>query len=236
MKKCLFIMEMIIGQEDGLNINMTLILCLTGNNFSGRFLDSLLEFQKWCYDNYIYLIINRKESCNIYYVRNMCLGGNSVEGENQLPWQGKFKYDYILWIDNDIIFTVNDFIKLYKMNAKIASGLYKMQDGINYATVKDWDEDFFIKNGSFEFLNDSFLSKLPTIFNADYTGFGFILIKYGVFEKLKYPWFRPLWKTFGSVTEFTMEDVSFCHLMKDLNIEVKINKEVIVKHEKKVLL
>jgi hypothetical protein len=77
---------------------------------------------------------------------------------------------------------------------------------------------------------------LPTIFKADYTGFGFILIKNGVFEQLKYPWFRPLWKQFGNVTEFTMEDVAFCHLVKDLNIEVHINKEVIVKHEKKMLL
>ena len=215
---------------------MTLVLCLTGNNFSGRFLDCIFDFQKWCYDNYISLIINRKESCNIYYVRNMCLGGNSNSGENQLPWQGKFKYDYMLWIDNDIIFTIDNFIKLLKMNVKIASGLYKMHDGENYATVKDWNEEYFIKNGTFQFLNDELLSNLPTIFKADYTGFGFILIKNGVFEQLKYPWFRPLWKQFGNVTEFTMEDVAFCHLVKDLNIEVHINKEVIVKHEKKMLL
>ena len=181
-------------------------------------------------------MISRRESCNIYYVRNMCLGGNSVAGKNQLPWQGKFKYDYMLWIDNDIIFTINDFIKLLKMNVKIASGLYKMNDGENYATVKDWNEEYFIKNGTFQFLNDELLSNLPTIFKADYTGFGFILIKNGVFEQLKYPWFRPLWKQFGNVTEFTMEDVAFCHLVKDLNIEVHINKEVIVKHEKKMLL
>jgi len=215
---------------------MTLILCLSGNNFSGKFLDCLLAFQKWCYDNYIILYINRKESCNIYYVRNMCLGGNSIAGENQLPWQGKIKYKYMLWIDNDIIFTIDDFIKLLKMNVQIASGLYKMQDGTLYATVKDWNEDYFVKNGSFKFLDDESLKELPDIFNVDYTGFGFILIKYGVFEQLKYPWFRPLWKRFGNVTEFTMEDVSFCHLVKELNINVNVNKNVIVKHEKKALL
>jgi hypothetical protein len=57
-----------------------------------------------------------------------------------------------------------------------------------------------------------------------------------VFESLKYPWFRPLWKKFGNVTEFTMEDVSFCHMVKDLRYKVHVHPEVIVNHEKKILL
>jgi hypothetical protein len=62
------------------------------------------------------------------------------------------------------------------------------------------------------------------------------LVKKGVFESLKYPWFRPLWKKFGNVTEFTMEDVSFCHMVKDLGYKVHVHPEVIVNHEKKILL
>jgi hypothetical protein len=45
-----------------------------------------------------------------------------------------------------------------------------------------------------------------------------------------------MWKQFGNVTEFTMEDVSFCHLIKEQGINVWVHPEVIVKHEKKVLL
>jgi hypothetical protein len=33
-----------------------------------------------------------------------------------------------------------------------------------------------------------------------------------------------------------MEDVSFCHLVKEFNIDVWIHPDVIVKHEKKILL
>jgi len=215
---------------------MKLILCIPGNNFSGVFLDSLLVFYNWCHANKITVLLSRRESCNIYYVRNMCLGGNSTSGENQKPFQGKIDYDYILWIDSDIIFSINDFIKLYNLQKDIASGLYLMHNGQQYATVKDWNEEYFNKNSCFEFLTPQHLVHKNEAFKVDYTGFGFILIKKGVFEKLKYPWFRPLWKQFGNVTEFTMEDVSFCHLVKEQNIDVWVHPEVIVKHEKKVLL
>ncbi len=215
---------------------MTLIICLPGNNFSGAFLDSFINFHGWCIRNGVNVIVSRHYECNIYYVRNMCLGGNSISGENQKPWQGKIKYDYILWVDSDIIFQITDFIKLFHAKKEIISGLYLMQDGKQFATVKEWNEDFFERNGRFEFLKPDLLIDQKKPIEVDYTGFGFMLIKYGVFEKLKYPWFRPLWKKFGNVTEFTMEDVAFCHLVKELGMNVWIHPEVVVKHEKKILL
>ena len=215
---------------------MRLILCIPGNNFSGLFLDSLLNFYNWCAINKITVLLSRRESCNIYYVRNMCLGGNSTSGEDQKPFQGQIDYDYMLWIDSDIIFKVEDFIKLYNLQKEVASGLYLMHNGQQYATVEDWNEEHFNKTGFFEFLTPQHIKNKSEPFKVDYTGFGFILIKKGVFEKLKYPWFRPLWKKFGNVTEFTMEDVSFCHLIKEQSIDVWIHPEVIVKHEKRVLL
>jgi len=166
----------------------------------------------------------------------MCLGGDSTKGEDQKPFQGSVDYDYMLWVDSDNIFTPQDFLKLYNLKKEIASGLYLTQDAKNFATVKNWDEKFFEKNGYFEFLTAESLKQYKQPFIVDYTGFGFILIKKGVFEKLKYPWFRPVWKKFGNVTEFTMEDVSFCHLVKEHGINVWVHPEVVVKHEKKFLI
>jgi len=105
-----------------------------------------------------------------------------------------------------------------------------------YATVENWDENHFLKYGSFEFLTTELINGRKNPFTVDYTGFGFILVKKGVFESLKYPWFRPLWKQFGNVTEFTMEDVSFCHMVKDLGYKVWVHPQVVVNHEKKILL
>jgi len=215
---------------------MKLIICLPGNNFSGNWLDSFLAFYNWCIKNKITAMISRRESCNIYYVRNMCLGGDSTKGEDQKPFQGSIDYDYMLWVDSDNVFTTNDFIKLYQLNKEIASGLYLTQNGKNFATVKDWNEEFYKKHGAFEFLTPEKIKDKKQPFVVDYTGFGFILIKRGVFEKLQYPWFRPIWKKFGNINEFTMEDVSFCHLVRELGMKVWVHPEVIVKHEKKFLI
>ena len=215
---------------------MKLIICLPGNNFSGNWLDSFLAFYNWCIKNKITVMISRRESCNIYYVRNMCLGGDSTKGESQKPFQGSIDYDYMLWVDSDNVFTTNDFIKLYQLKKEIASGLYLTQNGKNFATVKDWDEEFYKKHGAFEFLTPENIKNNKEPFVVDYTGFGFILIKRGVFEKLQYPWFRPIWKKFGNINEFTMEDVSFCHLVRELGMKVWVHPEVIVKHEKKFLI
>lgn len=219
---------------------MKLLICLPGSNFSGVFLDSFLNFNSWCLRRGIETIISRQESCNIYYVRNMCAGGQVLSGKHQKPWQGQIDYDYMLWIDSDVIFNPEDFASLLSMDKDIASGVYLMSEKgghpQRFATVKKWDEEYFLKNSSFEFLTKEDVRKSDTPFVADYTGFGFILIKKGVFEKLEYPWFRPIFFDFGEVRDFCMEDVGFCLHAKSNGFKVWINPQTIVKHEKKILL
>ena len=51
-------------------------------------------------------------------------------------------------------------------------------------------------------------------FTVDYTGFGWVMIRKGVFENkaTKYPWFAPKMQVFesGAVQDMCGEDVSFC--------------------------
>ena len=56
------------------------------------------------------------------------------------------------------------------------------------------------------------MSKRRKPFTVDYTGFGWVLIKNGVFENLEYPWFAPKMQVFdsGEVQDMCGEDVSFC--------------------------
>jgi GT2 family glycosyltransferase len=170
----------------------------------------------------------------------MCLGGNVQAGKSQKPWGGSFDYDYMLWIDSDIVFKPQDFIKLLQMEKDIASGLYLMTNGSRepnqFATVVDWDEKFFEKNGYFKFVQREDVVGKTEPFVADYTGFGFILIKKGVFESLDYPWFQPIFFNIGNAHDFCMEDVGFCLKAKEKGHKVWIHPQVIVKHEKKILL
>ena len=142
-----------------------------------------------------------------------------------------------MWIDSDMVFTVDDFISLINMNVPIASGIYKTSDNIHFATVKDWDKDYYSKNGCFEFLTEKSIEGLEKPFEVDYTGFGWMLIKKGVFESLEYPWFRPEWEDFGNgILEFTSEDVGFCKNIKKKGYKIYVNPKVIIGHEKSSIL
>ena len=65
-----------------------------------------------------------------------------------------------------------------------------MSDNTNYATVENMDEDFFEQWSYYQFLQDNDIKKKNgKLFKADYTGMGWMLVKYGVIEKMKYPYF-----------------------------------------------
>ena len=215
---------------------MKIVFCLPGKNFSGTFLLCWSELLAWCMTNGITVNVQQHYSCNIYYVRNMCLGGNVLNGENQKPFNETIDYDYIMWIDSDVIFSVEHFKKLLLHKKNIISGLYLMEDAMQFATVEKWDEDYFSKNGSFEFLTKNHIENKKEIFPVAYTGFGFILIKKGVFESLTYPWFRPEFIKIGNATDFTMEDVAFCRTITKKGYEIFVDPTVIVGHEKNKIL
>ena len=216
------------------------IFCLPGREFSGRFLSCWTELVYACMSQGIQPIMSQQYSPLLYYVRNMCLGGDNLAGIKQVPFQGKIDYDYIMWIDSDIVFTPDQFFKLIDNDKDISSGLYMMADNTHYATVENWDDKFFQENGHMQFVNREILSKKKDLFKADYTGFGWILMKKGVFESLEYPWFQPMWTEYEvdgkTIRDFSMEDVAFCRMIKEKGYDVWIDPTIVVGHEKMVIL
>ena len=57
-----------------------------------------------------------------------------------------------MWIDSDQIFSFEQIQKLISYDKDIVSGIYKTENGQNFACVKDWDQEFYKKHGSFYFL------------------------------------------------------------------------------------
>ena len=219
---------------------MNIIVCIPGNTFSSEFLHSWTLFLGECFRRNINITLSNKYTSNIYLVRSMCLKGDFLQGTSQKPFQGNIDYDYILWIDSDITFTFSDFEKLICVKKDVVSGLYVMDGGKEYTSVKKMDFEFLNKNGGFEFINKNSLSTFPKIFEVDYTGMGFMLIKKGVIEKIEYPWFEPTFFEFKSkngknIKDFCSEDVGFCLKLKKKGIPVYINKEVIVGHQKRII-
>jgi hypothetical protein len=215
---------------------MKVVFCLPGRSFSGEFLSCWTDLYYRCLANGITPILSQRYSCNIYYVRTNCLGADVTRGKNQKPFNGKLDYDYIMWIDSDIIFNSDQFMKLLSHQKDICSGLYLMQGGKNYATVETWDEDFFAKHGYFKFMSPEDIKNKTELIKVNYTGMGWMLVKKGVYESIEYPWFEPIRKEINGYTDFTMEDVAFCHKAIENNYDIHIDPTVIVGHEKTVVL
>lgn len=128
-------------------------ICLPGNNFSDMFFDSWNKFighldSTKAFD---YEII-RVSSKNVFEVRNACLKGNPKLGKNQKPFGGE-KYDYIFWLDSDIVFNVNQFYQLLYHDKPIVCGSYLMHDKQNTTNVERWDVKFFREFGVFPFMS-----------------------------------------------------------------------------------
>ena len=102
---------------------MKVIFALPGRSYSGRFLQSWTELVHACLKNDIQPIMSQHYSPVVYYARNMCLGGDNLRGVDQLPFNGQVDYDYIMWIDSDIVFSPQHFFNLLQHDKDIVSGL-----------------------------------------------------------------------------------------------------------------
>jgi GT2 family glycosyltransferase len=66
---------------------------------------------------------------------------------------------------------------------------------------------------------------------------GFMAVKYGVFEKLDYPWFEAQSFDLGEgIYDFCSEDVGFCLKAIEAGYKVRVNPKIIVGHEKKLVI
>lgn len=215
---------------------LTVVFCLPGSSYSGRFLQCWTDLVTWCLANGIRPLLSQRYSCNIYYVRTMCLGADVLRGPKQKPFDGKLVYDYLMWIDSDMVFTPAQFQRLLSHQADIVAGLYRMEDGRQLAAVKDWDEEHFAKHGAFQFLGPEDVRDAQELIEVAYAGMGFMLVRQGVFEKLEYPWFKPVEKRIGDAVDFTMEDVAFCLRAREIGFRILVDPAVGVGHEKQVVL
>ena len=160
-----------------------------------------------------------------------------LRGIHQKPFDGKLTYNRIMWIDSDQVFRPEHFFTLLKHDLDVVGGLYPMEGNQQFAAVKDWDVDYFKKNGCFQFLTRKDMVGLDKPMEVAYTGFGFLMIKHGVIERMEYPWFEPHLTDLGNgIVDFASEDVSFCVKARNQGIQIHIDPTVIVGHEKSQIL
>lgn len=214
-----------------------IVICTPGSSFSKEWLDCFIPLWNWCLSNNIHPIHSTAKSNNIHLVRAKCLGADVQRGKHQKPFDGKIGYDYILWIDSDSIFKPEHLQKLLSHNLDIVAGLQAFDGGGGYTCGK-LDDEYFKKNGVMEYYTPQNIGKAklikPDLIEADYTGFGFLLVKYGVFEnkKVEYPWFAPKIFDIDGITDMSMEDTSWCIKARQAGYNINVDTSVRIGHLK----
>jgi hypothetical protein len=161
--------------------------------------------------------------------RNNALSGNLNLSPDQQNMLDGLDYDTMIWADNDITFTPNDVFNLLESKEMITAGIYRMINN-QLSAGSDWRADKYLTKEELDIANGHLIE-------VEFTGFGLIAIKKGVFEKLSFPWFDPFKTPYAGGSEyFATDDVSFCIKAKEAGFKIFIDPRVRVLHEKTVVL
>ena len=209
---------------------MIVVFCLPGNSYSGDFLKSFTGVWTWCLQNGISPVLSQQQSSMVNFARCKVAGADVNRGPQQKPFNGAH-YDYMMWIDSDQVFTIDNFSKLLSMQCDVASGWYSQPHGYT-PVVEKLNEDYFAENGHYKFIKADEMQERKFAFKADYIGFGWVLVKQGVFEQMEYPWFAPKKIQVPQGYEMCSEDVAWCLDAKALDIDIYVDPQINVGHEK----
>jgi hypothetical protein len=206
-----------------------LIWCLPGNQFSSRIMEQAIKFLYWLMENNWSVFLSVEGGSNVSTVREYCLGTtveDLIHANHHAPFYGKVDYDYILWTDSDIVFMPEDFQRLIDDNKEIISGLYKAPKNDWYVAVRQ------PKGAVFSPLSEDDVKDLTDPFEAVAFGFGFVLIKKGVFEKIRRPWFLTTTTLYNGIVRCWGEDYYFCMRAIESGFKLWIDPLVKVGHIK----
>lgn len=224
------------------------VFALPGDSFNSKFLIAWTATISKLWDTRKYeIMLSPGTGSFVSFVRMQTLGLDVLRGENQKPFDGQ---DYDVWItlDSDIIFTPEQVVDLIESTEEhpVVSGMYRMSDLTHYAIVKDWDTDYFIKNGTFKFSTpeeietwkkETELKYLPVY----YTGMGFMAVRKEVLDKMKYPYFNTdmeeIVKEDGTILrDICSEDVAFSKNIQKAGYNIVVNTDIRVGHCKNLII
>ena len=224
---------------------MKILFCVPGFNYSGEFLIAWTRLVLGLKELGHEVMVSQNYSSFVPFARAKCLGIDVLKGPKQKPFNG-LEYDVMVWIDSDVLFTPEMVLELVNSPYMVTAGLYKMDDNKHFAVVKDWDTEFYVKNGSFDFLNEETVNNMRTLSRyvpVAYSGMGLMAIKKNVLDKLEYPYFHydlQVMKTGNEdvpeIREMCSEDVAFCRKLTDVGVPIMVDLNIRAGHQKRMTL
>jgi hypothetical protein len=173
-------------------------------------------------------------SSNIFDAREVTLSGSAEYNYNDSrPFQGTWEYKKLFWIDSDISWKPEDFLKLYESDYDVISGCCRLAFGSLSAYKERYKP----------ILQPEDIKGLTEPFEIASCGFGFVAFKQGVFETLKRPWFgtymgkAPIGEN-GELKDFeiTAEDTALFYKVVDNGFKIYLDPTVHTYHWKTIPL
>lgn len=202
------------------------VIATPGFSMDGEYVKALMTTCERLVDEGISFTFLSEYSSFVPHAREAtAMGSKDLRYDKKQIASGKFTYDKIFWIDSDIVWTPEDFLKLYKSPQDILSGLYILDDekSVPCQPVNDMRR---MVRAEIKFKTDTF--------EVGAVGFGFVCVKSGVFESMPRPWFKLARLNRGDERPELMvgEDFSWCYSATQQGFKIWVDPTVCVTHRK----
>lgn len=212
-----------------------LFLLPIGENISGQLIEPLLNLKAWCEknDGNILTVVGKPHN----FARNYL----ATCGKGFIDPQPAMEIEWFIWLDSDILFTIDQLDILLKINHPFVSGWY-ISDLSKQVMAGKWDIEYFKNNKHMPYLDKDKLIEIGKtnpdgLVEVDYTGFGFVKMHTSLIRRMKYPYFTLNIHNINEYTDISTEDVSFCQNCYDqTGIKPVICPLLHVGHLKKIFL
>ena len=158
-----------------------------------------------------------------------CVPGNQFSGRFLDSWTNLIKMlrpTHYMWIDSDQVFNWNHFMKLVEHNVPIVSGIYHRTTG-GFSGFESSDKFAASLLGGAT-LKDKDIKNKKGLMEVHANGMGFMLVQRQVFDLVENP--------FYSNNPDTWEDFSFAEKSRAKGFKSYIDPEVIIGHEKMLVI
>lgn len=210
--------------------HINILIATPGRMMEAEYVRSLVQTMEYLNSQGISYMYLNEYSSQVNAAREATtMGSKFLYAFCKEPVRGEITYDKMIWIDSDISWTPEDFMKLYESKFDIVSGLYFNEEGVPMFTFNENDIYF----------DHEQLKHKQYPFEVFGVGFGFVAIKSGVFESIQRPWFETEFQRITNEDGEEMfipwgEDYSWCIKAKNAGYEIWIDPSIRVGHHKKV--
>jgi len=212
------------------------LIATPGKLLHAEYVGSLIETTKWLNSKGLTYKFLNKQSSFIPSGRELtALDQYENDWKTRSVGSGLYTYGKIIWIDSDVQWEVEDFIRIFESELDVVSGLYATHpNGTVACSVfhPDYEEPKPAKtHESFFFMQDEPVE----VFGV---GFGFVAIKSGVFENMDRPWFKIehiIWDKELDFATNVGEDYSWCMNARRNGYKIFVDPTVKVLHHKETI-